>query len=40
MIIFAIISIRGLDTFALYGKLINFASETRYEQKEQGNSNQ
>jgi len=27
---FAIISIRGLDTFALYGKLINFASETRY----------
>ena len=34
MIIFAIISIRGLDTFALYGKLINFANETRYMRKQ------
>ena len=34
MIILAIIIIRELDTFVLYGKLINFANETRYGQKE------
>ena len=30
MIILAIITIRELDTFVLYGKLINIANETRY----------